>query len=76
MNKQAVLQVAKPLAELYTIVIPDAKTDFDKSADLDFVTGLIRKNTEETLTNVELTKSVSVEIDGYPARRFEASGTI
>lgn len=64
------------MQETYTIVIPDPKIDFDETADVDFVTGLIRKNTEETLGNAKLGKVNKVVINGYQARQFEASGTV
>ncbi len=76
LNPQAVLQVAEPLNELYTIVIPDPKKDFDKTADLEFVTDLVRKNTESTLENSSFGETKLLEVNGYPARQFEATGVI
>lgn len=75
LNEQANLQVAQPLQELYTIIIPDSKANLDKSANLEFVADSIRKNTEQMLTNGTTTELVSLKIDGFEAKQFEASGS-
>ncbi len=75
MNGQAILQAAQPLQETYAIVIPDSKEDFDETVDLDYVTELVKKNTALFLENTEMSDPVSLKVGGFPARRFEISGT-
>jgi hypothetical protein len=74
LNEQANLQVGQPLQELYTIIIPDSKANIDQSVDLEFLADSIRKNTEQSLTNGTTTDLVSLKIDGFEAKQFEASG--
>lgn len=76
LNSEATLQAANLREELYVIVIKEGKTDFSKSADVDMVVNLARDSMQKSVTNAQASTPVPVNINGYPARQFDISGTV
>lgn len=76
LHDDAIIQAANPLSELYVIVIPDNKVDFGKSANLDFITKLVRDNLNQTVTAPVISEPVATTINGLPAKQFEVSGEV
>jgi hypothetical protein len=74
LNDQATLQASNRLSEQYVVIIRENRLDFGKMANLSMVTNAIQDNLKKTLTNPVLTTPVNVNINGYPAQQFEASG--
>lgn len=76
LNSEATLQAANLREELYVIVIKESKTEFPKSADVDTVVNLARDSMQQRITGAQASTPVPVNINGYPARQFEISGTV
>ena len=76
LNTSATLQAANLRDELYVIVIKEGKSDFPKSADVDTVVNLARDSMQKTVVGAQASTPIPVNINGYPARLFDVSGTV
>ena len=76
LNKEATLQVANPREEVYAIIIRENKTDFPSDTTIDTVAGLAQDNLRKVLTSPEVSATNSTTIGGFPAKQFDAGGTI
>lgn len=76
LNAQATLQVANPREEVYAIIIRESKSAFPSGTKLDTVTNLGQNNLRKSLTNAEISPVSSTTIGGFPAKQFDAGGTV
>ncbi len=76
LNEQATLQASNRSGELYVAVIRESKGDYGKTANLDFLTNLLREHMRKTVSDSVLTEPIAVTIGGYPAKQFEVSGEV
>lgn len=76
LNPVATLEVSQPLQEVYAVIIPDPKVNLIKTADLDWFTDQVRKNLQIKMKDVRFSETTKLKINGFEARRFEASGTV
>ncbi|HEY0047896.1 MAG TPA: TIR domain-containing protein [Pyrinomonadaceae bacterium] len=70
----ATLKVGNPDEELYVIIIPELKSDFDAGTTLDAYADLVRGNLRKLLAEPDFPEPVSTIVGGFPARQFEAGG--
>jgi hypothetical protein len=76
LHQEAKLKTADVGAEQYAIVISESKSGFTEDMTFDDFNELVRQRPEETVTDLKVSEPVSLEIDGHPARQFEASGAV
>jgi hypothetical protein len=76
LNKEATLQVANPREEVYAIIIRENKSEFPAGTTIDTVTRLAGDNLRKTLTNPEVSSVSSMTVGGFPAKQFDAGGTV
>ncbi len=76
LHEDAIIQAANLVGEQYVIVLRDDRKDFGKNFTLDSMTEISRNNFTEAAAETNLTEPVSVKINGYDAKKFEASGEI
>lgn len=76
LHDDAGIQAANPVGEQYVIIIADSKADFGKSANLDYITKIVRDGLNESLAGPVLSDPVPTTINGLPAKQFEASGEV
>ena len=76
LNSEATLQAANPREELYVIVIKEDKKDFPSSTTVDDIADFAKDNLRSSATDAIVSASVPATINGYTARKFDASGKV
>lgn len=76
LNKEATLQAANPREEVYVIVIRETKSDFPPGTTLDKVVDVVQDTARKNITSAEIATPSSTTIGGFPAKQFEAGGTV
>lgn len=77
LSDAAVIGAARPSAELYTIVIAEAKVDFEETFTLADYTELIRSSMEKNVQDLQMDGEITaLKVNGLPAQRMILFGTV
>jgi hypothetical protein len=76
LNKQAQIRAANPVAEVYVIVLTDAKSDFSDDMNLEEFTRITRERFSANLKEANGTKTLPVTINGNSGRAYELEGVV